>query len=121
VDSRVVRRAGGAGVGGGASDHRRAYILDVEPSQNAVILSEARDRFRAKAGELPRGRAILRSPFAALRLPQDDARGPVAELPLPQDDILQSEHDDDTPRAKMRLPRREHVVTFRIRIWETVL
>jgi hypothetical protein len=35
VDSRVVRRAGGAGVGGGASDHRRAYILAIAPKIRA--------------------------------------------------------------------------------------
>src|SRR4029079_1706383 len=58
------------------------------PQRNAprVILSEARDRFRAKAVELPRGRAILRSSIASLRLPQDDSHGPIASLRLPEDD-----------------------------------
>ena len=49
-----------------------------------VILSEAKDRSRAKAVELPRGRAILRSPFAALRLPQDDSqtRRPIPKVSM---------------------------------------
>jgi hypothetical protein len=38
-----------------------------------VILSEAKDRCRAKAVKLPRGRAILQSPDASRRLPQDDS------------------------------------------------
>jgi hypothetical protein len=37
------------------------------------ILREAKDRCRAKAVKLPRGRAILQSPDASRRLPQDDS------------------------------------------------
>jgi len=49
----------------------REFADELRTSLNTrVIVSEA------KRGEQPRGRAILRSPFAALRLPQDDTSGP---------------------------------------------
>ncbi len=51
---------------------KKAHVL----TPPVILRSGAtKDRFPSKAVELPRGKAILRSPFAALRLPQDDSQG----------------------------------------------
>ena len=63
-----------------------AVILSERP-RRVILRSEAtKDRFPSRQFNCLGERAILRSPFASLRLPQDDAPGPIATLRLPQDD-----------------------------------